>query len=670
MESSRRLVAILFTDIVGSTAMMQDNEQTAVAVTRHYVDVLQETVISHNGEIVNDYGDGSLCIFSSATDATRCAVKMQQQLQSEPRVPLRIGLHVGEIFFENGKVFGDGVNVASRVQSLGIANSILFSSEICSKIKNQQEFKSILLGKFHFKNVTEPIEVHALANDGFAVPDKKKIEGKLKEKAPFVKKIFGVSLIVMLGIIALLLYNHYNDKGFTGEKSIAVLPFENSGEPDSEEYISDGITQDIINSLSKISSLKKVIGWFSVRSFKKTTKSLKQIADELGVAAILSGTIQKHDGKVHIVAELTEVGTNKRLWGNDFEYESKDILSVQTKVAEQIVTALKANLTPEEKKNLSNHYTVNTDAYNFYNKGRSFRTIGNVDSSEANYRRAIEIDPGFAKPYAALADWYVLKNGKGLTRFDAMLIAKQLAEKALSLDSTLSEAFTVLGFIQQNFLYEWDESAKTLKKAIELNPNYSFAHFYYGNLLQFTGDTKSGLTELKKALELDPLNSRMNWALARNYYFAGEYDLAINQCQKSLALYPDNQVTIQLLGLSYLRKKLYTQSSETFNQLLPDDKSGLDNNQVMQSYAYAVIGDKAKAKILFEQTLKKYPDQSRYRQSQVYTALGNFNEAIDLLERGYENRDLQMFWIKVDPAFDPIRNEAGFKVLLNKMNLE
>ena len=181
MQPTRRLAAILFTDIVGSTAMMQKDEQAALSVNKRYVAVLKQFVSYHGGEILNDFGDGSLCCFQSATEALRCAIEMQQKFQTEPKVPLRIGLHVGEIFFEDGKVFGDGVNVASRVQSLGIANSILFSSEICSKIKNQQEFKSISVGKFHFKNVDEPMEVFALSNEGLSVPKKEELTGKLKE---------------------------------------------------------------------------------------------------------------------------------------------------------------------------------------------------------------------------------------------------------------------------------------------------------------------------------------------------------------------------------------------------------------------------------------------------------------------------------------------------------
>ena len=171
-QQNRQLAAILFTDIVGYTAMMQKDEQNALAVTRHYIAVLKQSSEAFHGRILNDYGDGSLCCFPSATEAVKAAVQIQQQLQQEPKVPLRIGIHVGELFFEENKVMGDSVNVASRIQSLGCANSILFSKEVFDKLKNQPEYRSVSLGKFEFKNVDEPLEIFALANEGVIVPRK------------------------------------------------------------------------------------------------------------------------------------------------------------------------------------------------------------------------------------------------------------------------------------------------------------------------------------------------------------------------------------------------------------------------------------------------------------------------------------------------------------------
>src|SRR5882757_1145763 len=211
MQPTRRLAAILFTDIVGSTAMMQKDEQAALSINKRYVAVLKESVLPRGGEILNDFGDGSLCCFSSATEALRCAIEMQEQFQLEPKVPLRIGLHVGEIFFEDGKVFGDGVNVASRVQSLGIANSILFSSQINSQIKNQQEFKSVSVGRFNFKNVDEPMEVFALMNEGLTIPKKEELKGKLKEieKKSLRKKLIPAAVVLLLLITALFFHKQF-----------------------------------------------------------------------------------------------------------------------------------------------------------------------------------------------------------------------------------------------------------------------------------------------------------------------------------------------------------------------------------------------------------------------------------------------------------------------------
>src|SRR5690348_687118 len=179
-EQNRQLAAILFTDIVGYTAMMQKDEQGALLVTRHYMATLKQSAEAFHGRILNDYGDGSLCCFPSATEAVKAAVQVQQQLQQEPQVPLRIGIHVGELFFEENKVMGDSVNVASRIQSLGQANTILFSKEVFDKLKNQPEYKSVSLGKFEFKNVDEPLEIFALTNEGLVVPKREQLSGKLK----------------------------------------------------------------------------------------------------------------------------------------------------------------------------------------------------------------------------------------------------------------------------------------------------------------------------------------------------------------------------------------------------------------------------------------------------------------------------------------------------------
>jgi adenylate cyclase len=676
MQPARRLAAILFTDIVGSTAVMQQDEQAALLMNKRYVAVLKQSVLSHGGEILNDYGDGSLCTFSSATEAVRCAIAIQQQLQTEPKVPLRIGLHVGEIFFEDGKVFGDGVNVASRVQSLGVANSILFSSEICSKIKNQPEFKSISIGKFEFKNVDEKMEVFALTNGGLMVPDRRRIEGKLTEKKINLRRFLLPSAIIILGLISFFIYRiFYKNPGFTGkDKSIAVLPFETISSDSSDEYISDGFTIDIISKLSNISSLSLVPGWAIVKTFKDPRQNVIDIAHTLGVEAILTGTIQKQGDNIHIVTELTDVNSGKTIWSMDDYRKWGDVLKLQMEVAEKIASSLTAHLTTEDKNGISREFTKNTDAYNFYIKGRYFwdkRSVVSFDSAEANFKKATELDPNYALAWAGLGDLFIF-NQKGLSQKESIPIARDYANKALSIDSTLAEPLATLGFIQSAYDYDWKKAKMTLEKALRLDPNYTYAHIYYGNLLQYTGEsTEGGLKEIKKARSLDPLSVSINWVLGRNYYFAGKMDSAEEQLRRTIGISSQYPIAKAYLAYVLIYEKKFNEAIEFIKQL---PVSGIVTNSEYQgslmSYAYAIAGNIPSAKEELDKWLKSKSFKGHYQTAIIYTGLKEYDLAISELNKAYDDREIVMYFLKVDPVFSSLRNEPGFHELLKKMNLE
>jgi len=571
-------------------------------------------------------------------------------------------------------VMGDSVNVASRIQSLGQANTILFSKEVFDKLKNQPEYKSVSLGKFEFKNVDEPLEIFALTNEGLVVPKREQLSGKLKaiKKKAATKRIMIAAIILVLVLAALFLYRRsLTHTGFTGEKSVAVLPFENTGGDSTQQYITDGITQDIINNLSKISSLQKVIGWFSVKNFRKTTQSLKQIADELGVAAILKGSVEKRGNQTYIIAELIEAGTNNRLWGNEFVYDSKDFLSIQSQVSNQIVTALHGNILPDDRKKLDKNFTENIEAYKLYRRGRVFwdqRTRESYDSAEANYKRAIDLDPDYALAYAGLADLYTF-NQRGASQLDAIPIAEKYARKALELDSTLVEAQTTLAFIQSHFYFDYDGAKTKFETIIKNNPNYSIAHLYLGNVLLFTGNVDAGLAETKKALSLDPLSTITNFALGRNYYFGRRYDSAIRQLKETVTLNPRHKQAYTFLGYCYVQKKLYAQALEIFSGLPADAYDGF-HGTLVRCYGYAAAGDRARAL----DSLKAIPRAAQLNfpiaMAQISVALGNRDEAFTYLELAYETHWLLLLTLKVEELWDPLRSDPRFKALLKKMNLE
>ena len=669
----RQLAAILFTDIVGYTAMMQQNEATAVATLNRYITVLQKCISTHGGKILNDYGDGSLCSFSSATQAVKCAVDIQNQLREEPTVPLRIGLHVGEIFFENEKVLGDGVNVASRIQSLGQANSILFSKEICDKIRNQPEFKSVSLGKFEFKNVDGPVEVLALANDGLFVPKRKNIEGKLKKKNSLKKKLIIAATALILIIASVFIYKRIGGNNFLDkEKSIAILPFEIIGNND--DNLAAGLVEDILVRLSKIKELSKVISNKSSSQYRNTRKTLKEIGEDLDAVFLVTGSVQEIGSTIRVSAQLIDSKNGNTIWADDYTRENKQIFDLQTELATQIVGALKTKITPEEKIGLSKRYTDNVEAYSLYRKGRYFwdtRTKSSFDSAEAYYKKAIALDPDYALAYAGLADCYTY-NQKGLTQMEAIPIGRDYATKALSLDSNLSEAFTTMGLIQSVFDYDWKSAKKTLEKAIDLNPNYSFAHLYYGNLLQYTGESaEQGIKENKKALELDPLSVQLNWVLGRNYWLDHKYDSSYEQIKKTLALDQTNGLAKGTLALVLLAKKNYSEAFQLIKQFPVSVLSKTADYQAPYlSYAYALTGDTLQAKKILENILIEHPDQNQYFLIRIYIALKDFDGAIRQFEKCYNERALAMYFVKVDPTFDPIHNDPRFKALLKKMNLE
>ena len=308
MSQSRQLAAIMFTDIVGYTAMMQQNEEKAVAVIKHFNSALEKWVINFNGQVLNYYGDGSLCIFSSATDAVNCSLAVQKDLKAEPVVPLRIGLHIGEVFFEDAKALRDGVNVASRVQSLGQENTILVSEEIYDKIKNNPSIIAKSLGHFDFKNVGKSMEVFALTNEGLFVPQRKKMQGKLKKKN--VQRRNTIAALLLLIIVAAIFFiykNSFNKNDKVSDKSIAVLPFADMSAGKDQEYFSDGLSEELINLLAKIPKLK-VIGRTSSFSFKGKNEDLRSIAQKLGVSNILEGSVRKDGNKIRVTAQLIRAG--------------------------------------------------------------------------------------------------------------------------------------------------------------------------------------------------------------------------------------------------------------------------------------------------------------------------------------------------------------------------
>src|SRR5258705_2218589 len=676
MTQARQLAAIMFTDIVGYTAMMQANEQKAVAVIKHYNSSLEKLVQQYNGQILNYYGDGSLCIFPNATDAANCSLDLQKELKSNPGVPLRIGLHIGEVFFENEKALGDGVNVASRVQSLGQENTILVSGEFYDKIKNNSSFSAIALGQLEFKNVAKPLEVLALSNEGLFIPQRHKMQGKLKKRSGKKRFVIATSLIILFCAAGFLIYKTF----FTGkvasgsnDQSIAVLPFVDMSPAKDQEYFSDGMSEELLNLLSKIPYLK-VISRTSSFYFKGKNEDVRKIGKDLGVANILEGSIRKSGNQIRITAQLIEVAKGTHLWSETYDREMQDVFVIQDEISKMIVDILKITLTGKHAKQLPRGFTKNTEAYEDYLKGRyhwNTRTDDGIKKAIGYFEDAIKRDSNYAAAYSGLADTYLTLYDYGLMSIDESTSkAKDAAQRALKINPMLAEAHNSLAHITLHE-WKWKSAEEGFQKAIELDPTYVLAHHWYALCLTAIGKSNEAVNEMKKARELDPLSTRVNADLGMAYLAAGKYDEAIGQEQKTMELNPKASGAFWIRGMAYQQKKMFGQAIKDFQNAL-ELSPGDPNYLAALGHVYASSGNTSAARNVLDTLFvenKKEP-VSPFFFALVYAGLNDKEKALEWLENAYKEKSGSVRYLKMEPRLQNLRNEPRYAALMKKIGLE
>lgn len=678
MLQQRQLAAIMFTDIEGYTAMMQKNEQQAVKVIKHHKSVLEKKVADHEGDVVEYYGDGSLSIFSSVNEAMHCALQVQGELLKEPAVPLRIGLHIGEILFDENKVMGDGVNLASRIQALGKAGSILFSKEIFDKIRNHHEFKTVPLGLFELKNVDEPMEIFALANEGLTVPKKEEMTGWLKPVtskkiiSPRLKWSIVLSVVLLLVITGIFNYNSFKrSRGFTGtEKSIAVLPFRNISNDSLQEYFSDGITEDIITQLSKIADLK-VISSTSVMQYKNVSGNIKQIAEELQVASILEGSVRREGNQVRITAQLIDANTDRHIWANNYDKSIDEVFTIQSEVAQQIAKELNAKLTEEEGKRIQKKATGSIAAYEDYLLARQSTRV----QAEKLLLSALQKDSTFALAWGSLALIYAkmpLRDPADRPYY----IRKSLdaALTAVNYGPELSETHMILGDILKTVTLNPNMSIKELKKSISLNPNNAEAYVYMAYALIELGRFPEAEINLKKAKLLDPQSMLMRTAWLRYYLYSrnaekmGEYFHTLRSAsEKSKAPNEFNSGEARNIDRGGTRIS-YFFLKENYDSILAYGQRRYHTAEI--AIALMKTGKINQANLIVDSLRMASETDNAFPIGIIYGWLGEKQKAMKYLNLAYRLYDYSLINIKVNKLFDPLRSEGEFRNLLSKMGIE
>jgi adenylate cyclase len=687
-SEQRKLAAIMFTDMVGYSALSQRDDKLALELLEEHRQLLREIFPRFNGTEIKTIGDAFLIEFNSALEAAQCAIEIQRTLAkrnhdvtAERRIELKIGIHIGDVVHRGGDVYGDGVNIASRIEPLAGAGGICVSMDVERQIRNALEARFEKLAPTELKNISVAMDLFRIVLPW---------EQGSKAETSVNGRSFPASRLVWVGAVILALVgagwwlahqflptkNTLTPRqseaatNSASQKSIAVLPFLNLSADKNDEYLSDGMTEELLNMLTKVKGLR-VPGRSSSFAFKGKNEDgiFRKVGEQLHVNAVLEGSVRKAGDKLRITAQLINVADGFHLWSETYDRDMKDILAVQSDVAKRVVQALQIQLGVDEARALAKKPTENPEAHRLYLLGRyhfaKFTRAGWTNAIHY-YEQALQIDPNFALAYCGLADTYGWAGGQIMAGREAWAKEMELAEKALALDPNLAEAHLAMGTALFSMLGP-HASEKELDRAVELNPNLVLAYDQYGWTFSEMGRFDEAIAAEKKALELDPLSTFLNTDLAFFLYWARRYEDAITQIRKTLELDSNNGFAHSVLGWCLIWKGSKADARAEFQKATTLDDLPWYVGSL--GYACAVSGDHAKAEQVLHQLeeLAKQRYVSPANRASVYLGLGENEKALDWLEKAYEDRDPIFWWINGDQLYDSVRHAPRFEALVQKV---
>jgi TolB-like protein/class 3 adenylate cyclase/Flp pilus assembly protein TadD len=656
-QGRRRLAAIMFTDMVGYSAMVQRDEDLALELLEEHRRILRPLIAQYAGEVIDTIGDGFLIEFASALQAVRFAIEAQRALRdrnasSNPdrEIRIRIGIHVGDVVFGDGSLYGDGVNIAARIEPFSEAGGICISQQVYDQVHTKIDVAFATMGRPLLKNIGTPIEIYRVVLPWQAKGPAAQIPAQAAAHAAGTPRTAAPD-----------------------KRSVAVLPLANLSADPENEYFSDGLTEDILTHLSRIRHLK-VISRTSVMQYKKTTKNLREIGKDLGVAAILEGTVRKAGNKVRINVQLIDAGTDEHLWAEAYDRELADIFAIQSDVAGRIADALNAHVSADERARIEHRPTDSLEAYHEYLKGRFLwnqRTKESVNAAIERFKRAVEIDHAYAPAYVGLADSYIVLGNYGTYRpLDIAPPAKAAALKAIEIDKGLGEAYASLANIQQNHEWDWAAGEKSFLKAIELTPGSANAHHWYALYLNVFGRFDQARIEIQRAQELDPLAPMIACNATTPYLISRRYDEGLRVIDRVIERHPGFPTAHMYRGWVLILMGAY---ADALPPLLKAVTLSTEADVVVRAalgVAYAKTGERAKSKTIADALAE------RYRQSYasavwigfLHMGLGDEHSALEWLEKAHEDHDSWVRALKY-AFFDEIRALPRFQTILAKLGL-
>jgi len=639
----RRLAAIMFTDMVDYTRLSEKDEALALSLLDEQRKLLRQVFPRHGGLEVKTLGDGFLVEFASALEAVRCAIDMQRLLNtrnenvpSEKRIMLRVAVHLGDVEHRDGDIYGDAVNIASRVQELASPGGVCITQQVFDHIRNSREFQTVSLGQSHLKNVQTPVEIY---NVQFATLG----TGSVKED-------------------------------YLEPRRIAALPLTILSSDQQDEYFADGLTDEIINTLSSISSLR-VIARTSVMKYKQVKKSVSEIGRELRVGTILEGSVRKAGARVRVTVQLIDVGSEAPIWAQKYDREMKNVFEIQTDIAEQVADALKVQLLKENMKFIERKAPEDIAAYVLYLRGRYYwskRTKADLERAIAQFEQAVEKDPGYAPAYAGLADCYTLMGRHRYLSADQVFPkARSYAEKALGLNDHLAEAHTSLAAVLFTYDWDWKGAEDQFRRALELNPNYATAHYWLSLLLLTTGRLQDAVSEAEKAQALDPLSPVVGGCVVQAYFFQEQYGRAIDECRRYLEMDPNFIVARDFLVHLQARNGDFTEAENEAKKLVETSERKAEALAHL-AYVHATSGRTEEAKKMIEEILAhpklEYSNSTIF--ITVYSILGEQDNAFRWAYEALDTGKIAFPSLRFSPDLGDFRADARYGPLLAKAGLQ
>jgi len=527
----RKLTAILSADVQGFSRLMEDDEAATVRTLTACREMIGNIIKKRRGRVVDSPGDNLLAEFASVVDAVQCAVEIQEKLKASNaelpdhrRMAFRIGINLGDVIVEQERIYGDGVNIAARIEGLSKGGGICISGTVHEHVKNKLALGYDFLGEYQVKNISEPVRVHRV-----------RMESGVEESENVSDQTEALKL--------------------PEKPSIAVLPFVNLSQDPQQEYFSDGITEGIITSISKVGDLF-VIARTSSFKYKGRAVDVQQVGRELGVRYVMEGSIQRSGERIRITAQLVDTKTEHHLWAERYDRDLKDIFAVQDEITMKIITAMQVKLTEGEQARISAKGTKNLESYEKYLQGiqyiRRFNLEGNVLARQM-LEEAIALDAEYAMAYGLLGWTHLMDVWLGWSKSPPTSIEQvyKLAQKALTLDDTLAESHNLLGRIYL-LKRQYEKAIAEAELVIASEPNAAFGIFLLAETLMYAGRSGEAILLFKKAFRLDPFPpSHLFHGLGASYLLTGQYNEVIAACRKAIRLSPDSLFAHIILAAAY-----------------------------------------------------------------------------------------------------------------------